>query len=40
MIGLRCAYAVSPTRPMAVWILRRVIRAPKRAKVKLAEFGR
>lgn len=30
----------TPTRPMAVWILRRVIRAPKRARVKLAELGR
>lgn len=30
----------TPTRPMAVWILRRVIRAPKRARVKLAELDR
>lgn len=30
----------TPTRPMAVWILRRVIRAPKRARVKLTEPGR
>ena len=30
----------TPPRPMAVWILRRVIRAPKRARVKLAELGR
>ena len=29
----------TPTRPMAVWILRRVIRAPKRARVKLAGPG-